>query len=735
MKLLQKKKSINTKYVLILILVVLLHSCDKKDQDIYSEPLKWEVFNLAVIFPLSGSDSDVERYNRIVKLFEDNVVKSQHNFDLGIRFNIEWYDENVEDMSLLADALAKRKDLKAVIGPLRDKNIEILADELYDKDIPMFIMSPSEDLVRKYSCGTAGVWIKNPFLWSLCETDITQSQLLLSKISMSGGSRISLLSANNKYGETYNKWVPFQATELGLKMVENRVYSNRSELEGCITDLLNSEAEYIICALNDVGDARLVLEKKHAKVGSPKLLFTGSVLTADILSLGNLAEGMEGFSIYSSPNTGFHIAYKEMFGESPMPYESQFYDALLLSFIATLYCYYSDQVITMNEAIAAISDLPLTEMDALPESYDWGKGIPIWDHYNLREMVLAPIRVGFLPQENLLGASGNLKFSANTYTTLVQSTYINWLIYNGTPVVLDFVAVTGGRVSNYLAAWHWKNLVRDIFDENAKDRRYSDLKDKKAVLVCASEGWLNYRHQADILSVYQFLKKNGMGDENIILIMKDDIANNSRNLYPGVIRSSPIGENLYEDVELDYRIDDLKVDDIASILLGEKSLRLPVVLDSDLNDNVLFYWTGHGVSGAFNWLETGDKFTYDMFRDILLQMSDKNRYRKMLVCAEPCYSGSVVKAVEGVSGILGIASSDENESSFADNYDSELGVWMCDRFTIKLIELISKNKYINYNDLYISLSLSTLGSHVKIYNNLLFDNMYNNQPNEFFIYN
>jgi legumain len=49
-----------------------------------------------------------------------------------------------------------------------------------------------------------------------------------------------------------------------------------------------------------------------------------------------------------------------------------------------------------------------------------------------------------------------------------------------------------------------------------------------AVLVAGSNGWYNYRHQADVCHAYQILHKNGIPDSNIIVMMYDDIAQNTQ---------------------------------------------------------------------------------------------------------------------------------------------------------------------------------------------------------------
>ena len=54
------------------------------------------------------------------------------------------------------------------------------------------------------------------------------------------------------------------------------------------------------------------------------------------------------------------------------------------------------------------------------------------------------------------------------------------------------------------------------------------------------------------------------------------------------------GNNVYENVEIDYRMSSLKAKDILAILNGEKSESLPTVIESTENDNLFVFWSGHG---------------------------------------------------------------------------------------------------------------------------------------------
>lgn len=60
-----------------------------------------------------------------------------------------------------------------------------------------------------------------------------------------------------------------------------------------------------------------------------------------------------------------------------------------------------------------------------------------------------------------------------------------------------------------------------------------------AVLVATSKYWYNYRHMANTLSFYRTVKRLGIPDSNIILMLAEDVACNPRNAYPSQVRLTP----------------------------------------------------------------------------------------------------------------------------------------------------------------------------------------------------
>ena len=54
--------------------------------------------------------------------------------------------------------------------------------------------------------------------------------------------------------------------------------------------------------------------------------------------------------------------------------------------------------------------------------------------------------------------------------------------------------------------------------------------------------------QADVCHAYQILKANGLKDENIIVFMYDDIAENEYNPTKGIVINKPNGPDVYHGV-------------------------------------------------------------------------------------------------------------------------------------------------------------------------------------------
>ncbi len=721
----------NYKSILILFVILILASC-AKDKFIHVNPIKTTKYKVAVVLPLSETGEYQTRLRSTINFALENMRSAQKYLaetgdSTAIDLDIEWYDEDNSNLAELAEKLTARKDIFTIIGPLRNENVDIFAKPCKTADIPLIVpCASSENIIRRYANTKSGDKADKPFLWSLCETDVSQSEALLAKAWESGASNIALLAPEDDYGQTFYEWIPFLATELGLKLdIENTLQYSDDDLKTKAQTVLSSGVDCVICAVGSATDAKTVLEVKQSLKGKvPRILFSNGALSAYLLELGDLAEGAEGIAPYADPSTGFQIAYEERFGYTPAGAEAQVYDAILLSGLAAFVKQFSNAPATTNEILTQITSVG-------------DQAYPIWNELGLRSLMVLVQHTGSYVK--LVGASGVLRFDSDAQTSLLQSTYAHWTVYDGKFLTIDFTSSDGSnRTASTLASWNWKAKVSEDIEDQDSPVQYKELKDSWALLVQGSSGWENYRHQSDVLNVYQMLKAQGWDDDHIILIISNDIAYNPKNIFPGEVATSTYGDNLYKDAAVDYASDTLTVNDIKDIMLGKRSEHLPVVLDTDDQSNVLVFWSGHGClkytrkSDGFVWRDK-EIFSDSELRETLVSMNTQGRYRKMLMLLEPCYSRVMATQANNIPGILSFASAAANESSFADFHSAELGTWMSDRFSNNLVNTLSERPDQTYKELYEYLYTHTLGSHVYVENSYWFGNLCKTRVDEFIV--
>ena len=177
---------------------------------------------------------------------------------------------------------------------------------------------------------------------------------------------------------------------------------------------------------------------------------------------------------------------------------------------------------------------------------------------------------------------------------------------------------------------------------------------------------------------------------------------------------------------IDYRLNTLSPNDIGDILQGKRSDRLPKVLSPDADDNVLVFWSSHGSPGYLDFGGSSMMF-YDKMRDIL----ENTPHRKLLFAVEACYSGGFGEACGGLPGCLFITAANPYETSHADVWSEDVGVYLSNGFTRGFQEAIDNAPTISLRDLYYTLARNTSGSHVKVYNASSYGSIYSNTMGEY----
>ncbi|KAF0043921.1 hypothetical protein F2P81_003079 [Scophthalmus maximus] len=145
-----------------------------------------------------------------------------------------------------------------------------------------------------------------------------------------------------------------------------------------------------------------------------------------------------------------------------------------------------------------------------------------------------------------------------------------------------------------------------------------------AVIVAGSNGWYNYRHQADACHAYQIVHNNGIPDEQIVVMMYDDLAQNEENPTPGLLINRPNGTDVYKGVPKDYTGDDVTPENFLAVLKGDSS-KIKVYATTASNSHESSYAcyyddareTYLGDWYSVNWMEDSD--VEDLAKETLLK--------------------------------------------------------------------------------------------------------------------
>lgn len=227
-----------------------------------------------------------------------------------------------------------------------------------------------------------------------------------------------------------------------------------------------------------------------------------------------------------------------------------------------------------------------------------------------------------------------------------------------------------------------------------------------AFLYVGSKGFWNYRHQADLFTVYNQLLLRGFTASNIELYAYDDVVNNEENPYPGqVFHTLEHKTNVYPG----SAAISVKGDDITAQAFYDKISNLPTTS----NDYVFMYFDNHGGPGLLG-TPIGHSILPDQLNEAFMKASDSKLYKQLLFIIEACYAGSVAEYILAPNVAM-VTAANGMESSYAAVYDEELGVYLSNEFSNNFIALIDENPSITVGELYTILKEQTQNSHVTYY--------------------
>uniref|UniRef100_M4B6V7 GPI-anchor transamidase n=1 Tax=Hyaloperonospora arabidopsidis (strain Emoy2) TaxID=559515 RepID=M4B6V7_HYAAE len=247
--------------------------------------------------------------------------------------------------------------------------------------------------------------------------------------------------------------------------------------------------------------------------------------------------------------------------------------------------------------------------------------------------------------------------------------------------------------------------------------------------VDTSRFWSNYRHVANALSLYHSVKRLGIPDSQIILMLADQMPCNARNCFPGQVFNSRTqkinllshlllcscccashllaavcgGSDTFMLLFLTADTERMSKSTIAGwkSLSPTSSLSLRVSrhepgtpaskkLDTDENSNIFLYMSGHGGDGFLKFQDFEEISSQDL-ADSIQEMHVKKRYNEIFFMVDTCQAGSLSNALESPK-VVTIGSSQTGENSYAHHSDSELGLSVIDRFTFSTLDYLQRMK-------------------------------------------
>ncbi|WRT68948.1 uncharacterized protein IL334_005930 [Kwoniella shivajii] len=258
-----------------------------------------------------------------------------------------------------------------------------------------------------------------------------------------------------------------------------------------------------------------------------------------------------------------------------------------------------------------------------------------------------------------------------------------------------------------------ESRVSDLFSNSTDAGGHTN---NWAVLVCSSRYWFNYRHMANTLAMYRTLKRLGLPDSNIILMLADDVACNSRNSFPASVYANKGKEmDLYgQGIQVDYRGYEVTVESFLRLLTGRHDHTVPRSkrLLSDSSSNVFVYMTGHGGNEFLKFQDNEEVSAYDV-ADAVEQMWEKRRYNKLLFAIDTCQANTMYSKFYSPE-IISTGSSALGENSYSHHNDMDIGVAVIDSFThyiLQYLETLGKTSKETLKDFFGIYDPSKIHSH------------------------
>ena len=631
------------KLLFAVILVATLYGCKSDDDsDVNKTPVEITTLNVDVVLP----NSIRQQWQSSIDWALTNLNKAQQQQSRQVKLNLRYHDEDTEDLDKLAYNLTHPEEgddtCHAIIGPYHSANANQILRYAGRTRLPVIMPTCTSSELQRSNA-------RNTYTWFLTESDITQCEMMVTGAAKMGDVDVALVYSDDIYGQSFHDWFGYYATERQLHMPGEGIAAYKSGtnltsfLDGLAADCKTNHL--IVCIalgnVSDFGDATEQVRQWSSKLKNimVDVILSDTALDEQVIQNTNLWFSL-GLSPSAAPNYGFPQSYEARFGVAPKSGDSRIYDALTLLALGSAHQKRNGEACMVAGKQVVYYEKPYepTLTDHMRSIVSSGQGVVCdWEAEGLAR-AFSEIAAG--RSIKITGASGSLKFDNESYTKVLGTDYMFWRvdIQQGARVVKPILHIStesSNTQASTTSLWELDKMWTPEYEDVTVNHELPSVTDRWAVVVSPSTKWSNYRHQADAFAMYQLLRHHGYDDDHIVLIVEDNLANDSRNIFPGQIfveRSSDpaaasnqfVNDDVRKDAVVDYHFNDLKPADFADIMTGRSSSRLPQVIRPTASSDVFFFWSGHG--GSREGPLWGDEDSYEYFgketiRNIVAEMA------------------------------------------------------------------------------------------------------------------
>ena len=754
------------KYIksILIILALGLAACsdnDKNEVPVETQTAEVKTLNVDIVLP-----ADIQKqWQNTIDWAIANITKAQQMDDKRVELNLRYHDEDTENLNDLAYKLTHPDEgedsCHAIIGPYYSDHATAFLSYAAQTRLPVVMPTCTSAELQRINA-------RNTYAWFLTESDITQCEIMFSAIKTMKGNNVVLLYSDDNYGKSFFDWFNFLATENGLNILGSgaRAFKEGDDLYDFFTEVSTAaEGEIVtVClALSNPSDYLEVSYQIDEFLSDPpedidpqfSLFCSDKALSEEVVYSDEMLSFI-GVSPVASMNSGFSQIYRQRYSRLPLSGEAQLYDALCLIALGGIHqmCS-SDECLVYGKQVVYSSrpfEPGLTDyMRSVVASYS--QEVDQWNAEGLARAFRALTTGG---STAYFGATGDLTFDEVTSTKVLNTNYMVWMTdynyfgddFNKKVIPICYLSTSGtGNSASTTTIWERTKSYEQSFETDIEaGNDLPDVSDHWAVVISPSTTWGNYRHQADAFAMYQTLRQHGYDDGHIVLIVEDNLADSPNNKdYPGqifversddaIIHDDLVNLDVRKGAKVDYHFSALTREDVADIMLGRQSDRLPEVIHPTANSDVFFFWSGHGGSAQGPLWGNEDANTYfgtERISSIVSEMNEAGMYRRMMFAIETCFSGKWGEALTGQPNVLVLTAANPRETSKADVHDRELGVYLSNAYARTFRKYVNQNNQITLRDLYIELAKTTNGSHVSIYNERNYGSVYTNTMADYF---